>query len=146
MTSWNDADGFPGAFDVAGTQDQSAWLVLGDALDVLDGLSWPRLRAHASALVAYGQQVVAEALGVRADAVGHDDDLWMRCVPLPPGVATDGTAAAALWQAISDRLGCEVAVTFLDGQGLLRLSAHAYNAPAEYDRLAVGLRDLLRAG
>jgi len=146
ITSWSDAAGFPVAFDVAGTQDQSAWLVLGDALDLLGELTWARLRAHGSALADHGQQVVAEALGVPADRLWRDPDLWMRCVPLPAGVATTAEASRALWQVISDRLRCEVGVTSWRGQGLLRLSAHAYNAPVDYVRLAVGLRDLLRSG
>lgn len=76
----------------------------------------------------------------------REPDLWMRCVPLPPGVATTETATKALWQTISERFGCEVAVTNWRGRGMLRLSAHAYNAPADYARLARGLRDLFGSG
>jgi isopenicillin-N epimerase len=143
VTSWNDADGFPKAFDLAGTRDLTAWLVLGDALDLMDELSWDRLRIHGSALADFGQATVADALGVGSDALWREPDLWMRCVPLPEGVATTTDAARALWNVISDRLGCEVGVTTWTGRGLLRLSAHAYNAPGEYERLAIGLRDLL---
>ena len=146
VTSWHDAAGFPAAFDLGGTQDQTAWLALGAALDLLEELSWDRLRAHGSALVDHGQQVVAEALEVPAAALWREPDLWMRCVPLPRGVATNDEESRALWRLISDRLGCEVAVTNMRGRGLLRLSAHAYNAPADYDRLARGLRDLIRSG
>lgn len=142
VPSWSHHAGFPSAFDLSGTQDQSAWLVLGDALDVLDELSWDRLRAHGSSLADYGQQVVADALGATT-GLWREPALWMRCVPLPTGVAGTEATSRALWQSISDRLGCEVGVTSWRGQGLLRLSAHAYNAPADYDRLALGLRDLL---
>ncbi len=144
VTSWNDRAGFPAAFDLSGTQDQSAWLVLADALDLLEELSWDRLRAHGPALADLGQQLLAETLAVPPDRLWRDPGVWMRCVPLPPGIATNERSTRALWHAISDRLGCEVGVTSWHGQGLLRISAHAYNAPAEYERLALGLRDLLR--
>ena len=88
--------------------------------------------------------MVAEGLGTPAAALWREPDLWMRCVPLPAGVATTYSASRALWQTISDRLCCEVGVTNWRGSGLLRLSAHAYNSPADYARLAQGLRDLLR--
>lgn len=143
VTSWNDAAGFPAAFDLGGTQDLSAWLALGDALQVLETLGADRLRAHGRALVAYGQQVLADALRVPASELWADDELWMRCVPLPPGVASTEAGKRALWQRISDGLGCEVAVSSWSGRGALRISAHAYNAPAEYERLATGVRDLI---
>ena len=130
-----------------GTQDQSAWLVLGDALDLLDELSWDRLRAHGSALADHGQQVVAEALGVPAT------EPVARARPLDavrPAASRRGLDRGGVACALADRSptgsACEVAVTNLRGRGLLRLSAHAYNAPADYDRLALGLRDLLRSG
>ena len=145
VTSWNDAAGFPAAFDLTGTQDQSAWLALGDALDLMAELSWDRLRAHGSALADHGQRIVAEALGVPADRLWREPGLWMRCVPLPAGVASTEAGSRALWRVISDRLGCEVGVTTWRGRGLLRLSAHAYNAPADYVRLALGVRDILRS-
>ena len=143
VTSWRHGEGFPAAFDDTGTQDQSAWLTLGDALDVLERLSPTRLRRHGAALAAYGQHVLADVLRISAEDLWGDDELWMRCVPLPRGVATTESAKRALWRRISDELQCEVAVTSWSGRGAIRISAHAYNAPAEYDRLAVGLRALL---
>ncbi len=143
VTSWSDAEGFPAAFDDIGTQDLSAWLVLDVALDLLERLSLPRLRAHGRALVAYGQHVVADALRVPAGELWADEELWMRCVPLPAGVAVTEAGKRALWRRISDELRCEVAVTAWAGRSALRISGHAYNAPAEYDRLATGLRTLL---
>jgi isopenicillin-N epimerase len=142
VASWNEELGFPESFDLGGTQDQTAWLTLGAALDAADRLGWDRMRAHGPALAAYGQAVVADALGVPSSELWGADGVWMRCVPLPPGVATTTHTARALWATISTELGCEVGVTTWRGRGLLRLSAHAYNAPAEYERLAVGLRRL----
>lgn len=143
VTSWSEPAGFPAAFDDGGTRDLSSWLALDAALDLLDRLSLPRLREHGRALVAYGQHVLADALGIATERLWADDDLWMRCLPLPSGVAGTEEARRALWRRISDELGCEVAVTSWAGCTALRISAHAYNAPAEYDRLATGLRTLL---
>lgn len=143
VTSWADAEGFPAAFDLSGTRDLTAWLALDAAVDLLGRLTLPRLRAHGTALAAYGQDVLADALGVEPARLWADDELWMRCVPLPVGTATTEDGKRALWQRISDELGCEVAITSWAGRSALRISAHAYNAPAEYDRLATGLRSLL---
>jgi isopenicillin-N epimerase len=60
----------------------------------------------------------------------------MRVVPLPPGLATDATAARDLRQSIADELGFEVSVSAFQGRGLLRLCAQIYNRADEYDRLA----------
>lgn len=143
VVSWNEQLGFPASFDVGGTQDLTAWMSLGAALDAMDALGWERMRAHGRALVAYGQQVVADALGVPAEQLWADDSLWMRCIPLPAGVATTIQGARDLWATISDDLRCEVGVTRWRDQAYLRISAHAYNAPAEYEHLAFGLRRLL---
>ena len=43
----------------------------------------------------------------------------------------------------ASRSAVEVAVTSFDGRGFVRLSAHAYNAPADYRRLAADLPGLL---
>lgn len=143
VTSWTYSEGFPRSFDDTGTLDQSAWLTLGDALALLETLSLQRLRAHGAALAAHGQQVLADVLRVPATALWADADLWMRCVPLPPGIATTEVGKRALWHRISEELRCEVAVTTWSGRSAIRVSAHAYNAPAEYERLATGLRALL---
>jgi isopenicillin-N epimerase len=144
VASWNEELGFPQSFDLGGTQDLTAWLTLGAALDAAEAVGWDRMRAHGPALAAYGQSVVAEALDVQATDLWGADQLWMRCVPLPAGVATTTHAARGLWARISAELSCEVGVTTWRGRGILRLSAHAYNAPSEYERLATGLRRLFR--
>ena len=67
----------------------------------------------------------------------------MQLVPLPDGMATDAAEAAALQARIGEVAAVEVAVTTWAGHGFLRLSAHAYNAPADYRRLAADLPSLL---
>jgi isopenicillin-N epimerase len=143
VVSWGELDGFPSAFDRAGTADLTSWLAAPLALELLAGLGWDRVRTHNSTLAAYGQEVVAEALGIPGGGLWADPGLSMRVVPLPSGVATNEEAARSLAQQVSERLGAEVAITAWRGRGLLRLSAHAYNSPADYERLATGLHLLL---
>jgi isopenicillin-N epimerase len=68
----------------------------------------------------------------------------MRLVPLPRGVAVTDVGGRALYDRISKELDCEVAVVRWSDRVWIRLSAQAYNAPAEYDHLAHGLARLLR--
>jgi isopenicillin-N epimerase len=67
----------------------------------------------------------------------------MQLVPLPAGLAITPDDAAALQTRIGDQIAVEIAVTSWDGEGFLRLSAQAYNAPADYARLAADLPALL---
>lgn len=145
VVSWNDEQGYPASFDQQGTADDTAWLSLPDAVRFYDDLGVDRVRRHNRALVAYAQETVAAALGVSLGDVSNDPGMSMRLVPLPPGVATNEQEAAGLYARIADRLDAEVAVISWSGRGWIRLSAQAYNAPTEYDRLARGLlSDLLR--
>lgn len=143
VVSWAEPMGFPQAFDLGGTADQTAWMVLPAALAAIGDLGWDRLRAHGTALARYGQQVVADALGVGADHLWGDDELWMRCVPLPTGVADTYEKAGEFGRYLSRELASEVAVTAWEGRGYVRISAHAYNAPREYEEFATGLARLL---
>lgn len=68
----------------------------------------------------------------------------MTLVPLPPDTVTTEDEAQALSALVATDVGCEVAITVWAGRGFLRLSAQAYNAPAEYERLAEGLKRVLR--
>ena len=67
----------------------------------------------------------------------------MQLVPLPDGLVTDTDGAAALQDRISEEAAVEVAVTTWAGRGFIRVSAQAYNAPADYRRLAADLPSLL---
>ena len=52
----------------------------------------------------------------------------------------------AVARRLAEGFGIEAAVFPWRDRGFLRLSAQAYNAPAEYERLAQALRRVLRAG
>jgi isopenicillin-N epimerase len=143
VVSWRDREGFPEAFAHSGTRDPTSWLAAPRALRVLDQLGTERLRRHNVELAVGGQRAVAEALGLDPGGLPRDPAVSMQVVPLPAGVATDDAAAAALQARIAEHAAAEVAVTTWAGRGFLRLSAHAYNAPADYRRLAADLPALL---
>jgi isopenicillin-N epimerase len=143
VASWAEAAGFPESFNDVGTEDLTAWLSAPRALRLLDQLGLDRLRRHNVELAVRGQGVLAEELGLDPVAVPRDPAVSMQLVPLPAGVAGTPDEAAALQGRIGDQIAVEVAVTSWDGQGFLRLSAQAYNSPADYDRLAADLPALL---
>ena len=143
VASWGEDEGFPLAFDDTGTEDPSAWLSAPRALRVLEGLGLDRLRRHNVELAVAGQLEVAAALHVAAADLPRDSGVSMQLVPLPEGVADTPDAAAELQDRIGEQAAVEVAISSFDGRGYVRLSAHAYNAPADYRRLATDLPGLL---
>jgi isopenicillin-N epimerase len=143
VASWGEDEGFPLAFDDTGTEDPSAWLSAPRALRVLEGLGLDRLRRHNVELAVAGQLEVAAALQVPAADLPRDSGVSMQLVPLPEGVADTAAAAGELQDRIGEQAAVEVAISSFDGRGYVRLSAHAYNAPADYHRLATDLPGLL---
>ena len=143
VASWGEDEGFPLAFDDTGTEDPSAWLSAPRALRVLEGLGLDRLRRHNVELAVAGQLEVAAALHVAGADLPRDSGVSMQPVPLPDGVADTVAAAGALQDRIGEQAAVEVAISSFEGRGYVRLSAHAYNAPADYRRLATDLPGLL---
>jgi isopenicillin-N epimerase len=143
VASWGEDAGFPLAFDDTGTDDPSAWLSAPRALRVLESLGLDRLRRHNVELAVAGQREVAEALQVPLGGLPRDAGISMQLVPLPEGVATTPDSAGALQDRIGEESAVEVAISSFAGRGYVRLSAHAYNAPGDYRRLAAELPSLL---
>jgi isopenicillin-N epimerase len=139
VASWDVRKGFPTSFGWLGTDDYSAYLAVPAAIDFLGELGWDRLRDHNRTLARHARRTVAEAIGAEELELGEA----MTLVPMPDGVGADEEAARDLTERIAAELRCEVAVTVWRGRGFVRLSAQAYNAPSEYERLGAGLRDLL---
>jgi isopenicillin-N epimerase len=143
VASWGEAEGFPLAFDETGTEDPTAWLSAPRALRVLERIGLDRLRRHNVQLAVAGQLEVARALQVEPGDLPRDAAVSMQLVPLPEGVASSVEAADALQDRIGETSAVEVAVTSWAGRGFVRVSAQAYNAPADYRRLAADLPSLL---
>ncbi|MEU5945375.1 aminotransferase class V-fold PLP-dependent enzyme [Micromonospora sp. NPDC047465] len=145
VVSWEQESGFPGRVEWAATQDYTGWLAAPVGLFTLRSLGVDRVRAHNAALVAYGQRVVGDALGVAPADLPNPGGpgVAMRIVPLPAGLGTTFDAARALRERIAERLATEVAVMAWNGRGWLRLCAQVYNTADEYERLSVRLPPLL---
>jgi isopenicillin-N epimerase len=146
--SWREAEGFPHSFLAPGTVDSTAWLSVPAALELFESLGWVAVRARNGALAAYGQQVVADAIGADlrgmpggeagADGVG----LSMRLVPLA-AVRPDQESVDAVRDRVADEFGIETVINVWGGRALLRVSAQLYNCEGEYERLGSVLRGLL---
>ncbi len=145
VVSWAEPEGFPLSFERVGTDDLSAWLAAPEALRLLGGLGWERVRAHNEALVHWAQATVAGSLGTKDEALRHDPGLSMALVRLPAEI-DDADRARALQAHLAER-GVEAAVGMRgdedDRFGGIRLSAQVYNQPADYERLAAGVLDFL---
>lgn len=149
IDSWGGADAYPNRFDSQGTLDLTAWLAAPDALAFIEETwGWERVRDYASALADAGQDLLAEAFGAltgedHAVSVG-DPAPALRLIRLPVGIATTRESADALRDRVVRENGIAVAFTAFDGAGYLRVSAHAYNTIADYERVADVLTTLLR--
>lgn len=143
---WREAEGFPHTFTQPGTADLTGWLSVPSALEFFESFGWAQVRERNAALARYGQLVVAEALGADLSPVPGKgtgaDGLSMRLVPLP-GVPPRLEAADALRDRIADDARIETAINVWGGRALLRVSAQLYNSEAEYERLALVLREFL---
>lgn len=139
IVSWGEDEEFPLNLQEIGTNDPTSRLTVPNGIAFLRALGPRRVREHNVKLAEYGQAALAAALDLDPAALPGDAGVSMRLVPLP--VPFDDPRD--LQAEISDRLGVEVSVPKWNGQTLLRVSANVYNAPAEYDRLAAGIKSVL---
>lgn len=127
--------GLGAEFDFTGTDDVSGWLAIPDALDFY--ARFDDLPGHLHALVRYGRARLAEALGVEPP---HPDDprlyAAMAALPFPVADYADPAELHARTARLFDDHRIEVPFTGYDGRVWIRISAQAYNAPEDYDRLA----------
>ncbi|MEU6405840.1 aminotransferase class V-fold PLP-dependent enzyme [Streptomyces sp. NPDC046985] len=141
IDSWSADEPFPLPFDQQGTLDATGMLAAPTALAfVEDAWGWQAARRYLDELADYGAHVVAAALaGSSAAAPVADVGMpvpGMRLVRLPDGLGATRVAADALRDRATAELAAEAAFTSFDGVGYLRLSAHVYNTPADYERFA----------
>jgi isopenicillin-N epimerase len=133
-------DGFPAGVEWWGTADYSALLSAPAALALLEEIGVDRLRSHNHSLAALGQELVGAAVGTASPQYAYAS---MSLVPLPDGVASSEVTARSLRETVAADLGIEAMILAHDGRGYVRLSAHAYNCPNDYELLATGLPVLL---
>ncbi|MFC8039739.1 aminotransferase class V-fold PLP-dependent enzyme [Paenarthrobacter sp. NPDC057355] len=141
IDSWGFPYTFPENFDHVGTQDVTSWMAAGTAFDTIEErYGWDTFRTYAKELCDYGQSLIGEAF---TNATGQNPtvDVGMpvgplRLIRLPDGLATTHEDSHAVRGYISEHLDIETAITTFNGQGYLRLSAHLYNSPKDYEIFA----------
>jgi len=122
--------GYLEEFDWTGTQDPSAFLAIGAALDFHDRLGGKSLRQRNIALAGEAASLLARRLDT--ETIDRNPACAMRLVRLPAG--PDATAPALRARLIA--AGTDAQVHAIGGDLWLRLSAFAYNEPEDYARLA----------
>jgi isopenicillin-N epimerase len=139
-------------FDWTGTGDPTPYLALPEALRYVGGLlpgGWPAVMARNRETALAARRTLCRALGVPTPA--PDAMLGsLASVPLPDGGLRDltvGKPLDPLQTALYREFKIEVPVLAWPvlPRRLLRVSAQLYNGPAQYERLAAALADLLGA-
>ncbi|GAB2572222.1 aminotransferase class V-fold PLP-dependent enzyme [Microlunatus antarcticus] len=137
IDSWGGDLDFPERFDHQGTLDLTSWLAAPVALDfVEEAFGWDRVRRYTTELADWAQELLTaamtEAFGVDCRARVGMPVGPIRLVGLPDGLVAGQLGGNALRDRMLAEAGMETAFTSFDGRGYLRLSAHAYNTPADY--------------
>ncbi|MFE6553558.1 aminotransferase class V-fold PLP-dependent enzyme [Streptomyces sp. NPDC057746] len=142
IDSWGAADPYPDRFDQQGTLDATAYLSAPTALDFVESTwGWENARRYMDELADYAAYAIGAAIADLTDTPGDAVDVGMpvpgmRLVRLPDGLGPTRIEADALRDRAARELGVEAAFTSFDGIGYLRVSAHVYNTPADYEYFA----------
>jgi isopenicillin-N epimerase len=137
--------GFLAEFDWTGTRDPSAFLAVPDAIAFHRRLGGPDLMARNKALAAEATALVAQRLKTEPGAAGEfAAAMGLVCLPLTGEISAE--RANDLRERLLDER-CDAPLNALSGAIWLRLSAHAYNELADYERLVdIVLRVLAEHG
>ena len=139
IDSWGLPLAYPERFDQQGSNDMTGFLSASYGIGEIERLfGWDRLRRYAAELSEYAVSIIAPALGRLQDAdplvpLGMLQPL-QRLLRLPAGVAVDGDSARLLKNRLSAEAGIEAGIMPWNGDGYLRLSAHAYNDASDYEQ------------
>ena len=127
--------GFTAEFDWIGTRDPSAWLSVPVAIDFQERLGGVKLRERNLALAREQATFLAESWKTER---GAPDPLTgsMAAVRLPLPEPATTQRALELRRKLFDEHRIEAPVTAFADTLWVRISAHAYNRPADYARLA----------
>lgn len=145
VTSHNFGMKFPEEFFWTGTDDPTAWICAGAAIEFMASLGWPRVHAHNHALARYGRRVVAEMIGGGLP-VPDSPEFYaaMAVIEFPPKISfADIEQARDFQNRLYAEYRIEVPMMVIDNRSFIRISAQAYNAPREYERLGEALRAMI---
>lgn len=123
-----------------GTRDNSAFLTVPIAIDVMEELGLDNFRTQSHALARYARERLEGELGCRS--LVADDPAWytsMAHLELPVSDASE--LQRRLWQEYK----IEVPVVHWQDRWFLRVSCHFYNDREQIDRLLQAISELLRA-
>jgi isopenicillin-N epimerase len=143
VTSHGMGKGLQAEFEWTGTRDPTAYLAIPAALEFMGALGWDRVRRHNHELVLHGRAVVSEALRT-VPPVAESRIGSMAIASLPDGAGTSQEEADDIQARLFEISRIEVPFISWHGWGFVRLSAQAYNRPADFARLAAVLPSLLR--
>jgi isopenicillin-N epimerase len=131
--------GFTAEFDWVGTRDPSAWLSVPAAIDFHERLGGAKLRERNAALAREQASLLAHAWKTER---GAPDPLTgsMATIRLPLREPATAERALGLRRKLFDDHRIEAPVNAFAGALWVRISAHAYNRPADYARLAACFR------
>jgi isopenicillin-N epimerase len=140
IDSWGFPYSFPENFDHVGTQDVTSWMAARTAFDTIEErYGWETFRSYAKELGDYGQSVIGAAFAAAGEDATVDVGMPvgpLRLIRLPKGLATTHEDSHAVRGYISEQLDIETAITTFGGNGFLRISAHLYNSPRDYEVFA----------
>jgi len=137
--------GFLAEFDWTGTRDCSAWLSVDVAIDFHARLGGAALRERNVALAAEATSLLSRRLNTEPGAVGAlAGAMGLVRLPLTGTVTAERSVRV---RALLLDAGTDAPTHVIDDTLWLRLSAHAYNEIADYERLAeIAARVVREAG
>lgn len=141
IDSWGAPLDYPERFDHQGTLDLTSYLAAVDSWDFIDQTwGWQNVRDYARALVGYGEELIADAFAAQT---GEDHRSGvnlvadtLRIVRLPAGLVESNDDGNGLRNYVAENFATHAAFTSFNGEGYIRLSAHAYNTAQEFEEFA----------
>lgn len=138
VDSWGGSLPFPERFDHRASSDLTGFLAVPDALGEMEArYGWADVHRSIRELADHAQVRVTAAM---TEATGEDASVTvgmpaegLRLVRLPRGLVSTPEDCGPLRQWIADELKVETQITQWRGEGMVRLSAHLYNAPEDYE-------------
>lgn len=133
--SWTGDEPFPRSFTWIGTDAKAAYLAAPLATKIMDRLVTAGLDEHITGILHDVGGHLVETWDVATDPRPEGMATpWMRLIEVPIRPLTqDELNGASL--IVRDQLKTDVIFTQFQGSTFLRLSAHGYNTPSDYERL-----------